>query len=63
NEILAFAERGGSVVFISADLDEIVNMCHRMFVISRGRLIGPFAIPLTEDATQEVGVVMAGGSA
>ncbi|MFN0207781.1 MAG: ABC transporter ATP-binding protein, partial [Planctomycetota bacterium] len=42
NEILAFAERGGSVVFISADLDEIVNMCHRMFVISRGRLIGPF---------------------
>jgi simple sugar transport system ATP-binding protein len=61
-EILGFAERGGGVLLISTDLDEIDELCHRVFVMFRGRLAGPFDAPLGEAARAEVGAAMAGGS-
>ncbi|WP_208004392.1 putative B6 ABC transporter ATP-binding protein [Labedella populi] len=40
-EILTdFAAQGGSVLLLSTDLDELIELSHRIQVISRGRLVG-----------------------
>ena len=33
-----FAARGGAVLLISSDLEELLTLCHRLYVINRGRL-------------------------
>ena len=38
--IVAAAERGAGVLVISADLDELRALCHRIVVIARGRIVG-----------------------
>jgi simple sugar transport system ATP-binding protein len=35
-----FAAQGGSVLLLSTDLDELIELSHRIQVISRGRLVG-----------------------
>jgi ABC-type uncharacterized transport system ATPase subunit len=35
-----FAAEGGAVLFISTELDELVEMCHRIGVISKGEIVG-----------------------
>lgn len=38
--LIDFAANGGSVLLLSTDLDELVELSHRIEVISRGRLVG-----------------------
>lgn len=38
--LIDFASSGGSVLLLSTDLDELVELSHRIEVISRGRLVG-----------------------
>ncbi len=62
-EILAFAERGGAVVLVSTDLDEIALLAHRVIVLDRGRAVGPFDVPLSPESLAAVGRAMAGAHA
>jgi len=39
-KIVAAAEEGAGVLVISADLDELRALCHRIVVIARGRIVG-----------------------
>src|SRR5262249_44689773 len=61
-EILEFAARGGAVVLVSTDLDEIAALAHRAYVLSRGRALGPWEIPFTESSWSEVARAMAGNA-
>jgi simple sugar transport system ATP-binding protein len=38
--LIDFAAQGGSVLLLSTDLDELIELSHRIEVISRGRLVG-----------------------
>ncbi|WP_066043085.1 putative B6 ABC transporter ATP-binding protein [Herbiconiux solani] len=38
--LIDFAARGGSVLLLSTDLDELIELSHRIEVISRGSLVG-----------------------
>jgi ABC-type uncharacterized transport system ATPase subunit len=38
--LIDFAAKGGSVLLLSTDLDELIELSHRIEVISRGRLVG-----------------------
>ncbi|MGD8195223.1 putative B6 ABC transporter ATP-binding protein [Herbiconiux sp. P18] len=38
--LIEFAANGGSVLLLSTDLDELIELSHRIEVISRGRLVG-----------------------
>ncbi|MGD8165608.1 putative B6 ABC transporter ATP-binding protein [Herbiconiux sp. P16] len=38
--LIEFASNGGSVLLLSTDLDELVELSHRIEVISRGRIVG-----------------------
>ncbi|MET0885221.1 MAG: ABC transporter ATP-binding protein [Mycetocola sp.] len=38
--LIDFASNGGSVLLLSTDLDELVELSHRIEVISRGRMVG-----------------------
>ncbi len=54
----AAAQAGGAVVVISADLDEVSDLAHRVIVLYRGRVTDAFPI---EDLTSErLGAAMAG---
>jgi ABC-type uncharacterized transport system ATPase subunit len=39
-KIVAAAEQGAGVLVLSADLDELRALCHRIVVIARGRIVG-----------------------
>ena len=39
-KIVAAAEEGAGVLVLSADLDELRALCHRIVVIARGRIVG-----------------------
>ncbi len=39
-QIVAAAEQGAGVLVISADLDELRALCHRIVVLARGRIVG-----------------------
>ena len=54
----AVAQSGGAVVVISADLDEVSDLAHRVMVLSAGRKTDEFPI---EDLTSDrLGAAMAG---
>jgi general nucleoside transport system ATP-binding protein len=57
--IRQLADGGGAALVISTDLDELLEICDRIAVLSRGRLVGT-----TENgpgAAEEVGRLMVGG--
>jgi ABC-type uncharacterized transport system ATPase subunit len=55
------AAGGSAVIFISADLDEVLSVSHRVAVLAHGEMTGILA---REDATvQAIGRLMLGGSA
>lgn len=58
--IVEMVEKGLSVILISCEEPEIMGMCHRMLVMSDGRIIGEFK---KGEATQEklIGLCMGGG--
>jgi simple sugar transport system ATP-binding protein len=55
--LAAFAAAGGAVLLISSDLDELIALCGRLAVISRGRLR---AVGAHERERTRLGLLMAG---
>ncbi len=52
-EIYALADRlaaaGGGILFISSELEELIGMCDRILVMSRGELVGGFEPPFDRE--------------
>jgi general nucleoside transport system ATP-binding protein len=67
DRLRAAAEAGAAVLVISADLDELLALCHRVVVLLRGRLVGERAGDALRDETARaaLGLLMtgAGGTA
>ena len=55
--LLDHCQRGAGIVLISTDLDEILTLSHRMYVLYQGRLLGPVN-PTTDPRT--LGQMMTG---
>jgi simple sugar transport system ATP-binding protein len=54
------ATRGTGVLLLSAEIDELLTLAHRILVLVRGRIVAEFA---QDEATVErLGMVMLGGS-
>lgn len=58
--LVSFAERGGSVLLISTELDELIELSHRIGVISRGQIVGSVDNDGARTA-EKVGELMIGG--
>jgi general nucleoside transport system ATP-binding protein len=58
DQIRALAGGGGAALVISTDLDELLEICDRIAVLSRGRLVGTVAN--APGAAEEVGRLMVG---
>ena len=56
--LLDFSRSSGAVVWISADLDELLETADRLMVVSDGRSFGPFDRPFDR---AKIGLIMAGG--
>jgi ribose transport system ATP-binding protein len=41
--IISLAEQGAGIIFISSELQEIINICHRVLVLRNGRFVSEFA--------------------
>ena len=54
-----FAARGGAVLLISSDLEELLALCHRLYVINRGRLT---EVQAGRHDLVEIGLLMSGAS-
>jgi general nucleoside transport system ATP-binding protein len=59
--IRKLAEGGGAALVISTDLDELLEICDRIAVLSRGRLVG--VVRNGHGAAEVVGELMVGGAA
>ena len=57
-ELLALRERGGALLVVSEDLDELFALCDRLQVIARGRL-SP-SLPIAEASPARIGEWMSG---
>ncbi len=55
----AYAAAGGAVLLISTDLEEIFALCHRIYVISNGRLT---EVPGDQRTSDHLGLLMAGNA-
>jgi simple sugar transport system ATP-binding protein len=56
-----FAQQGGSVLLLSTDLDELVELSHRIVLISNGRLVGE-VVNDSPGTAERVGELMLGPS-
>jgi simple sugar transport system ATP-binding protein len=54
-----FAAEGGAVLLISGDLDELLALCHRLYVINKGRLT---EVHSEQRNLAEIGLLMSGAS-
>jgi ABC-type uncharacterized transport system ATPase subunit len=59
--LLDLRERGGAVLVVSEELDELIEICDRLAVIAHGRLSA--AKRVRDTSAEEIGVLMAGSSA
>jgi simple sugar transport system ATP-binding protein len=57
-QLLAVRERGGGVVFVSYDLDEILALSDRVVVMSGGRIMGELSA--ADASPQEIGLLLGG---
>ena len=60
DQIIALRNRGGSVLYISSELDEVLMLGDRIGVISNGRLLG--IVPRTKVDITKIGLMMAGST-
>jgi ABC-type uncharacterized transport system ATPase subunit len=58
--IRRLAEGGGAALVVSTDLDELLEICDRIAVLSRGRLVG--VVPNGPGAAEAVGRLLVGGA-
>ncbi len=56
------ARAGAGVLVISADLDELLALCHRIVVMLRGRIVGERSGDVLRTARQDLGVLMTGAA-
>lgn len=56
-----FRSEGGGILLISADLDELMELCDRILVMYRGRIVG--SVPRVEFDSVRIGRLMAGSRA
>jgi simple sugar transport system ATP-binding protein len=54
-----YAARGGAVLLISSDLEELLALCHKLHVINRGRLT---EVQAEQHDLVEIGLLMSGAS-
>jgi simple sugar transport system ATP-binding protein len=54
-----YAARGGAVLLISSDLEELLALCHRLYVMNRGRLT---EVQDDQHDLVEIGLLMSGAS-
>jgi len=59
--IRKLADDGGAALVISTDLDELLEICDRIAVLSRGRMVG--VVPNGTGAAEAVGELMVGAGA
>jgi general nucleoside transport system ATP-binding protein len=59
--IRQLAQDGGAALVISTDLDELLEICDRIAILSRGHLVG--VVSNGEGAAEQVGELMVGGVA
>ncbi|MGQ9724569.1 MAG: ABC transporter ATP-binding protein [Tepidimonas sp.] len=57
-QIVALREAGCAVLVISEELDELFQLCDRLYVIARGRLSPP--VPVAEATVERIGEWMSG---
>jgi general nucleoside transport system ATP-binding protein len=57
-QLVAQRERGAAVLLISEDLDEILDLCDRVAVMSKGRMVG--VLDSGEATVERVGLMMVG---
>jgi len=57
-QILAVREKGGAVLLISEDLEELFQLCDRLAVMYEGRLMD--TVPIQQATVRQVGLLMAG---
>ncbi len=64
DQLRTAAQRGAGVLVISADLDELLALCHRVVVLLRGKIVGERAGAAlrTSNARAELGTLMTGAS-
>jgi simple sugar transport system ATP-binding protein len=56
--MIDYRDRGGAVVLVSEDLDELLALCNHMVVMYQGNIVGEFS---TGSASiQEIGMLMTG---
>jgi simple sugar transport system ATP-binding protein len=65
DRLRAAASAGAGVLVISADLDELLALCHRIVVLLRGRIVGELTGDALRaaDARTKLGAMMTGASA
>jgi len=65
DRLRAAANAGAGVLVISADLDELLALCHRIVVLLRGRIVGELAGDALRapDARSKLGAMMTGATA
>jgi simple sugar transport system ATP-binding protein len=56
--LVEFTKDGGGVLLVSADLDELIELCDRILVMYRGQIVGD--MPRPEFDLVEIGHLMAG---
>ena len=59
DQVIATRNRGGAVLYISSELDEVLMVGDRVGVMSNGRLLG--VVPRDEVDLSQIGLMMAGG--
>jgi general nucleoside transport system ATP-binding protein len=59
DRVLEAAAAGAAVVWIGAELEEVLAVSHRVLVLSRGRVTGEFARPFDWAA---IGLAMGGAA-
>jgi general nucleoside transport system ATP-binding protein len=63
DRLRAAAAAGAGVLVISADLDELLALCHRVIVLLRGRIVGERTQLQGPDARAALGALMTGAAA
>ncbi len=56
--MLDFRDRGGAIVLVSEDLDELLSLSDHMMVMFQGNIVGEF--PTEAASVQEIGMLMTG---